>query len=258
MKYDSGNKNKQTKKNKKIFSNEIKIGEALFISGGKSVKDILIEIRNDKTKSFGDNKEYEKYIIDKYIKTNFKLLNNDWIDFVDSQDQNKYSIKEYKDKNYKKGGKRIVSGKINRELPDGHFYEPLGSQSAPDICIIENGFCYPLEFKSTTSGNITWNSGLPDKNYIYIFNRNGEVIQFHGEDLMSRYPEDYFNRLRDFRDKTDERVDKFNSESRTRALEGGYEPFLIYYNRPMHVEESGFWNDERMIEGFYKKLMSRF
>lgn len=52
--------------------------------------------------------------------------------------------------------------------------KPNGSQKWPDMLIIYNNIGLPIEIKSSKNDVILWNSGLPKKDTLYIFNCYGK------------------------------------------------------------------------------------
>ena len=52
--------------------------------------------------------------------------------------------------------------------------KPNGSQKWPDMMVVFEGIGLPIEIKSSKTDNITWNSGTPKKNGLYIFNCYGK------------------------------------------------------------------------------------
>lgn len=62
--------------------------------------------------------------------------------------------------------------------------QPNGSQNWPDTALVYNNKVMVFELKSGKTGKITWNSGFPVNNCIYIYNNYslGETLMFMGED----------------------------------------------------------------------------
>ncbi len=55
-------------------------------------------------------------------------------------------------------------------IPMTFVAEPCGTQSFPDFLVCDHdGECYYIECKSSKKDKITWNSGAPKDNAIYIF-----------------------------------------------------------------------------------------
>lgn len=49
--------------------------------------------------------------------------------------------------------------------------QPRGSQSTPDLLVVSGYRGIPFEMKSSANGMISWNSGLPRKGFVYIYNK---------------------------------------------------------------------------------------
>lgn len=65
--------------------------------------------------------------------------------------------------------------------------QPNGTQGFPDLLLIINGWGMPVEVKSSKTGIILWNSALPRKGAIYVYNQhtvNNGVTAFLGDDVM--------------------------------------------------------------------------
>jgi len=70
----------------------------------------------------------------------------------------------------------------NRYVP-----QPCGSHSSPDFIINYNDKIYFIECKSSKTPQPTYNSGLPNKEYIYIFSseKTNETTVYMGDDIVS-------------------------------------------------------------------------
>jgi hypothetical protein len=66
--------------------------------------------------------------------------------------------------------------------------KPRGSQNTPDFMILYKHKGIAFESKSTKSQHIVWNSGIPKKNIIYIFNGHSTqsvaTTYFMGKDII--------------------------------------------------------------------------
>ena len=120
--------------------------------------------------------------------------------------------------------------KVATEAPKGipmtFVAEPCGTQSFPDFLVCDHdGECYYIECKSSMKDMITWNSGIPKDNAIYIFS-SGE----HGKQTFSMG------------------IDLWTPEDKEKCLEArlrmkdicneifGKEDGVYVYPRPMHVD----------------------
>jgi hypothetical protein len=78
---------------------------------------------------------------------------------------------------------------------DTFKYQPFGSQKTPDFIIYTNKKFISIEAKSSKSSNkITWNSGLPQDEIIYVFtNKNLETTFCLGDQFISKEEKDLFD-----------------------------------------------------------------
>ena len=81
---------------------------------------------------------------------------------------------------------KVTKSKNVVTLNDDILYlipQPNGSQNWPDTALIYNKVMV-FELKSGKTGKITWNSGFPVNNCIYVYNNYslGETLLFMGED----------------------------------------------------------------------------
>ncbi len=116
--------------------------------------------------------------------------------------------------------------------------QPFGIQQSPDLLLIKDGKCLPIELKFTEkkSSTPTWNSGLPRLKFLYIYGsfELRDVVFFKGEDLLTETE----------RIETLELVESSRDELKKRGEEV-IENFQIYL-RPMYNQKGNIWNsDER-------------
>lgn len=94
-------------------------------------------------------------------------------------------VKNITEFNAKKIAKMIKNHKLNVSNLKGKFfiYQPCGTQHPPDFVIINDGAMIFLELKSNKkNAKITWNSGRPIDNYIYLFSCPKGNYFFLGQD----------------------------------------------------------------------------
>jgi hypothetical protein len=109
--------------------------------------------------------------------------------------------------------------------------QPCGKQQWPDMYIIFGHRGIPIEFKTSRSEKITWNSGLPRIYGIYILNGHSELSTKHttycmGSDLISQNTKTVFV---SYRNKLESIAKMCNTELKT-------DPKNVWslYPRPMH------------------------
>lgn len=72
-------------------------------------------------------------------------------------------------------------------LPDCVIQEPNGTQSWPDVLIVNNGKVLPIEIKSSKTGRAVWNSGLPRQDCLYFYSNfeTGSCSTFLGHHVST-------------------------------------------------------------------------
>ena len=124
------------------------------------------------------SKDFEYYVID-------QLCKNLGFDYIEDSIWNK-NYKEYK-KVSLSGSDDFSNCKTTHKNDDIIICNPNGSQRSPDIMIIHNKHALRLECKTSKTGSSVWNSGLPKKNHVYIFNayEKEDISYALGQDLIS-------------------------------------------------------------------------
>lgn len=81
--------------------------------------------------------------------------------------------------------KKIKSLTFDPEFSGQNFFisQPFGSQKTPDFIFVVNGWVVWIELKRSKGKTISWNTGYPKDNFLYIFDSEklGRVI-FFGQD----------------------------------------------------------------------------
>jgi len=121
-----------------------------------------------------------------------------------------------KAKNKSQKTKAIKEWVAQGNFPDWHYIsQPYGSQSAPDFMIFYKGKKIELECKSSKGGTITWNSGFPTKERIYLYSCGNQLqsTYFMGDDWITHQQYILLQAAKeDLKKKTKEWNDRFKKE----------------------------------------------
>lgn len=112
--------------------------------------------------------------------------------------------------------------------------KPNGSQKWPDLMIVNNGIGFPIEIKSSKTDGITWNSGLPKANSLYIYNCYGKskTTCFLGQHAISEDEIEFLKQM----------------AKEAKALNKKYQNgFWSYYVRDMFNSNQTFFEDDNII-----------
>jgi hypothetical protein len=116
--------------------------------------------------------------------------------------------------------------------------QPCGTQSFPDFIVGDKfGNVFYVECKSAKQDHITWNSGMPKDNGIYVFSsgkHNAQTIVM-GSDLWTKEEKDLQLKIRALIEKT-YRPLKNNKHS------------VEYYGRHMHMDRSPVYGDKQRLK----------
>jgi hypothetical protein len=141
------------------------------------------------------------------------------------------------------------SNKIIDELKGSFLFieQPFGSQSAPDFIICIDGFVLWLECKSSDNGKITWNTGFPRKDVLFIFTskKKDKTTIFFGQDheiWYDGFENDYIEFVQSEREKARRSFDSKFKTSKCR-----------YYERPMFDDSTNYAENLTRSE-FYEKV----
>lgn len=117
---------------------------------------------------------------------------------------------------YKQHWKRLVEKDVetieNRtRFKQNYISQPFGTQSYPDVLILDNKIVMCLELKSSKTTKPVWNSGLPKVNGIYIFGSyvKKDITFFRGCDILN---DEDRKRLSRFFEKAMKNAESFNQE----------------------------------------------
>ena len=120
--------------------------------------------------------------------------------------------------------------------------QPLGSQNTPDILIIHNKVGLPIECKTSSNDKITWNSGYPRENYIYLFNKyngiNAGTTYFLGQDSI-------LPSVRNELLKQDQ-IHKQQAKDFNKTLKENYNTEWSLYPRPMFTSSTKYFNNSNI------------
>lgn len=133
----------------------------------KNIKDVLTNIflvKSNEINSFKDTK-HEKNFLNQFINNGYIELNPNCDKAVQIKKNHKSLdyIPEFKNKYY------II-------------YQPFGSQKYPDFIIVIDGFILWIELKRSSGKKISWNTGYPRQDVLYVFDGSQGRIMFFGQD----------------------------------------------------------------------------
>lgn len=113
--------------------------------------------------------------------------------------------------------------------------QPNGSQNWPDFLIMRENKCLCFEIKTGKGGKITWNSGFPKNNCIYIYKDMDDhrVYYFLGVDRLEGVEENVSKLKEDFEKEFKLLAQKLFEEARFNPLK---DKNISHYARSM-------WND---------------
>lgn len=121
--------------------------------------------------------------------------------------------------------------------------EPFGSQRQPDFIIIIDGWVLWLELKRSKGKKISWNTGFPKDDVLYIFDSQklGRIMFF------GRHHSVYGGKEKEYLDITGE-ISKYAKKA--------FEPTGInYYNRKMLID-AGEYKKEDLFNKLMKLVLS--
>ena len=77
--------------------------------------------------------------------------------------------------------------------------QPFGSQMTPDFIVVIDGWVLYVEMKRTKGKKISWNTGFPKNDYLYIFDSGklGRIIFFGDHHPVYGGKENYYNSIVD-------------------------------------------------------------
>jgi len=82
---------------------------------------------------------------------------------------------------YSEARKKVAKGifKFDAEISSAPIVvdKPNGKQNWPDCLIVYKKTGLPVEFKRSETGTVVWNSGLPQKGGIYVFNGKDGIME---------------------------------------------------------------------------------
>lgn len=131
----------------------------------------------------------------------------------------------------------IDQPELSSDFPNGSFIEqPFGKQQSPDFIIkVNNKFVLFLEAKSSaTSLTPTYNSGIPNKNFLYVFcaKEKNQTTIYMGDNIITSEQHKLIDKhIKEAR----ERDEILNQE--LKKLDTNHRG-ISYYTRPM-INQSG-------------------
>jgi len=175
---------------------------------------------------------------------NIKLFFNDVLNmpYYGGSDVHQYHVEHLLEKHgfnkqfviiSKKNRDEYLRTGIFLDLPDNSYIsQPCGTQDSPDFIVKYNNKLYFIECKSGAGAKTspTYNSGLPKKEYIYIFTcqkYNGTTI-FLGNDIISDDKRNLFNQLLEAQNKI---LEEFRKNPLWKDDRG-----FDYYTRDMYTQ----------------------
>ena len=165
------------------------------------IYDFFLDIKNNPMDYVGlsSNSDFEKQAINQletfgYYKTDFNELGNSyrtyWRELIESDDG-------------------IIEN--TTRFKQNYVFQPFGTQSYPDVLIIDNKTVLCLELKSSKGTRPVWNSGLPKANGIYVFGSyvRKDITFFRGCDILN---DEDRKRLLGFFENAMKNAESFNQE----------------------------------------------
>jgi len=147
-----------------------------------------------------------------------------------------------------------IQGLKNNE----YISQPCGTQDSPDFIVRSNEKNYYIECKSSKGYKPTYNSGLPKREYIYIFSskpydqttifRGCDILSENKRSLYEKLLKDYDKLLSTYQDKTEWKRDSRGFDFYMRAMyiqSGGKKSGNDYF---IHPERD--WCESRVLEMF--------
>ena len=124
---------------------------------------------------WSSNSDFEKQVINQletfgYYETDFNELGNryrtHWRELIDSDEGVIENTTRFK---------------------QNYIAQPFGTQSYPDVLILDNKTLLCLELKSSKGTRPVWNSGLPRANGLYVFGSyvKKDITFFTGRDILN-------------------------------------------------------------------------
>lgn len=133
--------------------------------------------------------------------------------------------------------KEIKICAVNKRIaPNTYVWQPCGSQSFPDFIVSDaNGTIHYIECKSSKDDKITWNSGKPKENAIYVHSsgKHNKQSIIMGSDLWT---DEEIKVLKEWHDKSRALEKKY--KNKLKELDSNRSPYF----RPMY-------NDNDKIAG---------
>ncbi|MYB92960.1 hypothetical protein F4054_23780 [Candidatus Poribacteria bacterium] len=204
------------------------------------IYDFFLDIKNNPMDYVGrsSNSDFEKQVIDRletfgYHETNFNELGNSyrtyWRKLIESDD-----------------------GIIENTTPfkQNYIFQPFGTQSYPDVLILDNKTVLCLEVKSSKGTKPVWNSGLPKANGLYIFGSyvKKDITFFRGCDILN---DEDRKRLSGFFENAMKNAESFNQEYMSNQEFGfGVYARKMYQNQQTHNPEAiiNFFQNHRRYD----------
>ncbi|MCY4571057.1 MAG: hypothetical protein OXD49_22420 [Candidatus Poribacteria bacterium] len=165
------------------------------------IYDFFLDIKNNPMDYVGrsSNSDFEKQVINQlemfgYCETDFNELGNSyrtyWRELIESDDGIIENITRFK---------------------QSYIAQPFGTQSYPDILILDNKTVLCLELKSSKGTKPVWNSGLPKANGLYVFGSyvKKDITFFRGCDILN---DEDRKRLSGFFENAMKNAESFNQE----------------------------------------------
>lgn len=91
-----------------------------------------------------------------------------------------------------------VSFNIETDLPlNSYVHQPYGSQDSPDFIVNYKGKFVHIECKSSRGKTPTYNGGMPNSEYIYVFTSGNadKTTIFYGDAVVPKEIREIFNEL---------------------------------------------------------------
>ena len=116
--------------------------------------------------------------------------------------------------------------------PGEYISQPCGKQASPDFIVFDGVEHHFVECKSSKEVYPTFNSGLPNPGYVYVFcsKKTNETTIFRGDDIAS---DEQVALVEDFKERLQVQVDQLNESLLEIDVNNrGFQ----WYTRPMYVQ----------------------
>ena len=131
-------------------------------------------------------------------------------------------------------------------IPNNSFIDqPCGTHASPDFIVNHNSKLYFVECKSSKSSQPTYNSGLPNKGYVYIFTseKTNKTTVYMGDDIVNSAQR---NMIENALDKISPILEDLNKNLKSKdSNRRGIDFYLrAMYNQKGNAEKTNYFDHE--------------